>query len=212
MPVSVKIDPSFTDLSDASAAIVFRDKVYPLSYTHNGLYKNDTLQIIRGEKYTLLAAWQNLSINAETTIPIPGNISLFTLQSQGSDTGKAYFLQSKVYPIANEVYAATWVLLYLNGIVGSESQVFGSVAGSNQSGYTNCITANIPSNLINFTNSRLVGRMYVYDHPFLDFYNSQNLNQVSDAIFGQTGSQVKWNIKGDGIGMFIGRTDTLITK
>jgi hypothetical protein len=41
---------------------------------------------------------------------------------------------------------------------------------------------------------------------------SQNLNQVSDAIFGQTGSQVKWNIQGEGIGMFIGRADTLLSR
>jgi len=212
MPVSVKIDPLFTDLSDAAAAIIFRDKVYPLSYTHNGLYKNDTLQILRGEKYTLLASWQNLSINAETTVPMPGNFSLFTIQSQGSDTGKVYFLQSKVFPIGNEIYAATWVLLYSNGIIGNESKVFGTVTGITQAGFANCTTANIPPNLINITGSKLVGRLYVYDHPFLDFFNSQNLNQVSDAIFGQTGSQVQWNIKGDGIGLFIGRIDTLITK
>jgi hypothetical protein len=212
MPVSVKISSSFTDLTDASAAIIFKDQVYPLTHTHNGLYKNDTLQIIRGEKYSLLASWQTLSANAETTVPVPGKFELFGLQTQGSDSGKIYFLQGKIYPVVDEVYAATWVVLNLFGIVDNESDVFGSVISKNSSGFVNCTTANIPPGFVGFTGTRLVARLFIYDHPFLDFFNSQSLNQVSDAIFGQTGSQVKWNVKGNGIGMFVGRIDTLITK
>ncbi len=211
MPVSVKIDHSFTDLPDAAAAIIWNDKVYPLSHTHNGLYKNDTLQIVRGQKYTLLASWQNLSITAETTVPVPGNITHFALKAQTTDSGKINFLQGRVYPIADEVYCATWVLYdNVNGIAGNESTTFGTVTGKNQTGVVNCTTSNIPSKLINLENTNLIPRVFIYDHPFLDFFKSQNLNQVSDAIFGQTGSQVIWNVKGDGIGLFIGRLDSLI--
>jgi Domain of unknown function (DUF4249) len=212
MPVSVKIDPTFSDLSDAAAVIVHNDQFYPLSYTHNGLYKNDTLKIIKGEKYSLLASWQNLSANAETTVPIPGNIPPFTMQVQASNNGQVHFLESRIIPHSDEVYAATWVLLYLNGSVSDESQVFAGVSGMDASGIAICTTSDIPSNYINQLNTKLSARVYIYDHPFLDFYKTQNLNQVSDVIFGQTGSQVKWNIHGDGIGMFIGRADTLLSQ
>jgi len=212
MPVSVKIDPAFTDLSDAAAVIVHNDQFYPLTYTHNGLYKNDTLQIIKGEKYSLLASWQNLSASAETTIPIPGRIPSFSMQTQSTSTGQVHFLQSQIIPHADEVYAATWVLLYLNGGVADESQEFSTVTGKDASGIAICTTADIPSNYINQLNTKLTARVYIFDHPFLDFYKTQNLNQVSDAIFGQTGSQVKWNIIGEGIGMFIGRADTLLSQ
>jgi hypothetical protein len=97
-------------------------------------------------------------------------------------------------------------------IIANESLVFGTVTGNNNSGIVNCTTANIPSNFINVPNSKLIPHVYIYDHPFLDFYNTQSLNQVSDAIFGQTGSQIQWNIKGNGIGLFVGRLDTLITN
>jgi predicted amino acid-binding ACT domain protein len=212
MPVSVKIDPTFTDLTDAAAFIVHNNQFYPLSYTHNGLYKNDTLKIIRGEKYTLLASWQNLSANAETTIPIPGKIPSFSLQVQTTSKGNIHVLQSQIIPFSDEVYAATWVLLYLNNTVSDESQVFSTVTGKDSRGIAICTTSEIPSNYINMSNTSLTARVYIFDHQFLDFYSTQNLNQVSDAIFGQTGSQVKWNIKGDGIGMFIGRLDTLLSK
>ena len=212
MPVSVKLESSFTDLPDAAAAIIYKDKIYPLSHTKNGLYKNDTLQIVRGGKYTLLASWQNLAVNAETTVPKPGNISLFSLQTQNTDSSKIYFLQGKVYPIADEVYSATWALVNSSGAVGNESKTFGSVSAFDQSSPLNCTTANIPSNLINIVGTKLLGHVFIYDHPFIDFYNSQSLNQVSDAIFGQTGSQIHWNIKGNGIGIFVSRFDTLITK
>ena len=212
MPVSVKIDPTFTDLTDASAAIIHNDIIYPLKHTHNGLYKNDTLQIIRGEKYTLLASWQNLTATAETTVPAPTVFPNFSLQIQSSDSGKVYFLQAKVYPVANEVYAATWVLLYSNGTISNESTTFGNVAGNNQTGVINCNTANIPPTFIGLPGSRLIAHLFVYDHAFMDFYNTQSLNQVSDAIFGQTGSQIKWNIKGNGIGIFISRIDTILSK
>jgi hypothetical protein len=212
MPVSVKIDPSFTDLSDAVAYIVYNDQFYPLYYTYNGLYRNDTLQIIRGEKYTLIASWQNLAINAETTIPIVGTIPPFILQSQPSNNNQVHYLQSQIIPHSDEVYAATWVLLYLNGAVSDESLVFGTVTGRDQSGVAVCQTADIPQADINKANTKLSARVYIYDHAYLDFYSTQSLNQVSDAIFGQTGSQIKWNVKGDGIGMFIGEADTLLSK
>jgi hypothetical protein len=212
MPVSVKIESSFTDLTDASVAIVWNDLIYPLTHTKNGLYKNDTLQIRRGEKYTLLASWQNLSINAETTVPFPGNISSFALQTQSSDTGKVYFLQGRVFPIADEVYCAAWASLNLDGTIADESKIFSTVVGKNPTGIVNCTTANIPPNFINQSLRKVGAHVFIYDHAFLDFYNTQNLNQVSDAIFGQTGSQIKWNIKGTGIGMFVARIDTLISK
>jgi predicted amino acid-binding ACT domain protein len=96
--------------------------------------------------------------------------------------------------------------------VSDESQVFSTVTGKDSRGIAICTTSEIPSNYINMSNTSLTARVYIFDHQFLDFYSTQNLNQVSDAIFGQTGSQVKWNIKGDGIGMFIGRLDTLLSK
>jgi hypothetical protein len=212
MPVSVKIDPTFTDLSDAAAVIVHNNQFYPLTYTHNGHYKNDTLKIIRGEKYSLLASWQNLSVSAETTVPLLGYIPPFNMQVQSTSSGQVHFLQSRIIPHSDEVYAATWVLLYLNGGISDESQVFSTVSGKDPSGIVICSTSNIPSNYINQSNTKLIARVFVYDHAFLDFYSTQSLNQVSDAIFGQTGSQIKWNIHGEGIGMFIGRADTLISN
>jgi len=212
MPVSVEIDPAFTDLTDAVAFIVYKNQFYPLTHTHNGLYENDTLAIRKGDTYTLLASWQNLSANAETTIPVLGNVSPFTMQSQTSGNTQTHFLQSKITPHADEVYAATWVLLYLNGSVADESKVFSTVSEKDESGNLVCTTSAIPSNYVNQTNTKLIARLYFFDHQYLDFYKSQNLNQVSDAIFGQVGSQVNWNIKGDGIGMFIGRADTLLSN
>lgn len=208
LPVSVQYSSAFADLTDAGAVIINNNIVYPLKHYGNGLYKNDTLRIVRGEKYYLLANWQDLAASAETVVPRMGTVSSIQLKTEPS-ADKSMFLQTDIIPYSDEVYACTWALFFLNGTISAEADSFGTVAYKKVNGLLSTKSSHIPSYYI--SNSSIYGvRLFIYDHEYADFYNTQGSNRVSDAIFGQTGSKIKWNIKGDGIGIFIGEADSLI--
>ncbi|RPI71382.1 MAG: hypothetical protein EHM47_10325 [Ignavibacteriales bacterium] len=121
------------------------------------------------------------------------------------------FMEGSVVPRASESYAATWVFVNLNGMISEEAEEFIQVTPpSNEQIYLT--TDEIPSNLLSSRTGNLGIRIYVYDNAFYDYFSTQGSGQTPDAIFGQSGSNVKWNITGDGIGMFIGRTDTVLVR
>lgn len=209
LPVSVKYSSSFANLSDAAAVIINRDLVYPLKHYGNGLYKNDTLRIVSGEKYYFIANWQNLSASAVTMLPTIGRVSNLEMKTEVSVTKKTSYMQANISPFNDEVYGATWVVLLSNGSTYFEADSFANIASKPLNGLMNVRTSIIPQNYIS-DNPPLAMRLHIYDHAYADYYNTQGSNKVADAIFGQTGSKIKWNVSGDGIGMFIAKRDTLV--
>lgn len=211
LPVAVPFDEDFAQLKDAVGAIICDGVTYPLRHLQDGNYTTDSLLARSGKTYTLLVQWQNKSVTAETRIPPIGEVVSFG-QLQRTENGQTTtVIESVVAPISNEVYASTWVYLSNAGVQRDEGDEFGNVTTADQNplGSLKVQTSLIPGSVL--SSEGLIGtRIYIYDNAFYDYYISQGSSQIPDAIFGQPGGNVRWNISGDGIGMFIARNDTLL--
>lgn len=207
LPVAVPFNEDFAKLTDAVGAVVSEGVFYPLRHTGGGVYTTDSLIASRGKTYSLVVRWQDKSITAETTVPVPGTLHSFGIATFDEEGTTVNVLEANITPFANESYAATWVLVAFNGAIIRESDTFGQVVRSNAGIPVKVRTDIIPPHILGSSQGSVGLRLYVYDSSFYDYYISQGSSQIPDAIFGQSSSNVRWNVKGDGIGMFIGRID-----
>ncbi len=213
LPVSVPFNQQFADIKNASAGIRYKDSVYVMRHTQNGLYSAPGLPVVQGEKYTLLVQYENMFAFAETTVPKFGDIQKVVLEtSRDTSVAPVTYGYVSINPVPGVVYGATWVNLGLNDQIFLEAEQFNNIVRPiNDNGIfpsIGVVTVPIPGNLLGDISS-LGCRIYAYDDPFYDYYKSQGAGKLSDAIFGQSSSVVKWNVKGDGIGIFISRIRTV---
>ena len=209
LPMSLPYSEDFAKVTDAVGTVMVDNIYYPLRHIGKGIYTTDSLRAVSGKKYVLLLRWENKSVYAVTSIPIIGNIAGVYIRQKTIDGKTQSYFECSVNSYSNEVYAATWALFNTQGIIMNEAKEFESVmkpilAKDN----IKVPTVEVPDNILNSGSDAGI-KLYVYDSSFYDYYISQGSNQVSDAIFGQPGSNIRWNIIGDGIGMFIGKTDTI---
>ncbi|NUN09467.1 MAG: DUF4249 family protein [Ignavibacteriaceae bacterium] len=206
MPIQDSIAPVFSRLTDATVGVMVDDQFLRLNHTTNGLYENLSIIVQRNKTYTLIASWEDKTATAVTYIPLPGTIGSPEVKPVLRDNTTYYKIETSITPMGDEAYAAVWQLLNATGqnVIGegkssgpvikrrSTAELSFRVATDEFSGYS--------------SNTRIGVRLYVYDGAFYDYYMTQNPNQVTDLTFGQPQAGVKWNVSGDGIGMFIGRT------
>lgn len=212
LPVTVKYYKEYADLTDAAVAITVDDSVYILKHTSNGLYSLNNLIPVKGKKYILIAQWQDKRATAETVVPIAGTIIGGSLINKTIDGKKTYYLESQVFPNNDEAYVTRWQALTINGNVAFESKEYGQClkkSASSQGNILRILSSEVSTSYISSSFSFAV-KFSVFDGAFYDYYITAGTNQVADAIFGQSNANVRWNIKGDGIGMFIAKTDTVV--
>ncbi len=208
LPVSLPYSEDFAKITDAVGAIVVDNVSYPLRHVDKGIYTTDSLRAVRGKEYVLLLQWENKSVYAVTKVPIIGGIIGAYITNRISEGETETYFECSVNSFSNEVYAATWALFNIGGILLNEAKEFESVVQPvSANDNIKVPTIEVPDNILN-SGSTLGIKLYIYDSSFYDYFISQGSNQVSDAIFGQPGSNIRWNISGDGIGMFIGKADT----
>ena len=53
-------------------------------------------------------------------------------------------------------------------------------------------------------------RVHAFDAQYYNFFLTQNSNSASTNVFNQSNVGLRWNVKGGGIGMFIGETDFIV--
>lgn len=205
LPIGVKYTESFAAITNADVVLAVDSLYYPMKHTGDGYYSCNVIAV-KGKKYSLLVNWEDKFANATTTVPIPGTVTGGSLVQRVESGKSVNYVEAYITPFRNETYAVTWTILGLTGNIQQEATIFNEVnnaQNSNLTGIVKVLTAEIPKGYIT---QDLGVRVYVYDEPYFDYYKTQNSNKVSDAVFGQAGSSVKWNVKGDGIGLFIGRT------
>lgn len=212
LPVTFTYSESFANLEDASAVIVYEDSLILLHHTGEGLYSPQLPLIAeKGKHYSLVVQWENKTATAETTIPWIGTIGkIQSLRTTDGDNKQITILECDVTHRKDEIYAPLWAFVSFSGRVNSEANEFGTLGkrDPNYAGAVKCYTSAIKGDVNSTLN--LGVHFYIYDSPFYDYFYTQGSSQIEDAIFGQSSSNVRWNVKGDGIGMFIGRCDTVI--
>jgi hypothetical protein len=210
LPVAVPFRGDFADLKNAVVSIKVDSLRYILAHTRDGLYSAKAgVKAKAGKSYELLVSWEGLSAGAVATIPEPGTIGSVFLLNAINDTGKAIKVMSvDIIPRGDEAYGITWLTFTQTGQIYSEDNRFNTVV--KKLPYENTaslkpLSEEIPASLLTRPQDLGVG-IYIYDGTFYDYYKTKGSSKLSDAVFGQPSTSVKWNILGDGIGMFIGRT------
>jgi hypothetical protein len=212
LPINAEFDEDFANLTDAVAAVVSDGVFYPLRHIHDGIYTTDSLIVGRGKTYYLVAQWQDKSISATTSIPMPGKVLNYGIKSLEENGKQVSVMEATIEPLAVESYTITWVFVYPDGLVSREADNFVQVNRSLSGEQIKVHSDAIPPALLNTSTGKLGIRVYVYDSAFYDYFQAQGSTQISESIFGQPLSNVKWNIEGEGIGLFVGRTDTLFVE
>lgn len=210
LPVSVPYRESFAHLTEANAVVIMDGLFYPLRHKGNGLYVNDTLFVQRGKTYQLIAQWESKVATAETTVPIPGNVGGSTILTREVNGQNQTVIATTINPSGFESYGTTWYVSRLQGSILSESQEFGTIAqaGIEPGNTLTVLTAPVPQHIIAGDSQFLYVRLHIFDKSFLNYFKTHTSNQISDAIFGQPSANVRWNVMGDGIGMFIAKVTT----
>lgn len=212
LPVGVTFNEDFANLKDAIGAVISDEVFYPLRHIENGIYTTDSLVAQKGKRYSLLVYYQDRAASAETYIPIQGSIVGYGIKNIQDNGNGASVMEGIIIPRGEESYTASWVLVNFNGNINRESEIFAEVVTASSGEELKVITDKIPPNILNSTSGDLGIRVYIYDRAFYDFFRTQGSAQITDAIFGQPGTNVRWNVAGEGIGLFIGRTDTILIR
>lgn len=205
LPIADRYQPGFANITNASAVIQFRGRLYTLRHTGNGLYRNDTLLVVAGEQYTLIARWEEFTAVAQTYVPRIGPINPPTVRSVLSGGKVVKYFESAVRPLTEDAYCGTWTVHGTTGNIIQEGTAFNKIYRGAVTGTVT--TTEIPSGV---PTSDMGIHLYVYDGAYYDYYTTQDTVQNTDAVFSQPKTNVKWNVGGDGIGLFLGRKDTVV--
>jgi hypothetical protein len=184
------------------------------------LYRPAGLVGIAGKTYTIEVKWNGKTAQATTTIPMPlepDSVAIFTDEKRISLTARAI-----IRPRANETYSMihTHVGTSRNRplTVISPYSPLGRLQEAQADGKLTLSSA-IPTfdrfsegltwlydSLDSFQSHATV---YAYDGQYWDYYQSQQQkNRTADIVAITAGSNLQWNVKGDGYGLFIGVSST----
>jgi hypothetical protein len=204
LPIDEPYDTNKAFIKDAIAYLKIDGvKIVPLHYFQNGYYKPyGMLSPAPGETYELFASANNTTFYAVTKIPNPPQVTN-VFYSNGH-------LSASVKSNPNEVYGALWAIVNpFNSSVIDAGNDFLSIVGTTNNtinNYTDVNTKDIPNkyNADTYKDYRCI-KVYAFDIPYLNYFNTKNNNQPVSNAFVQGGDQIIWNVLGKNvIGLFIG--------
>lgn len=221
LPIDQQYSESAAALDDVDATITVMDstsgaetQTISLRYAGNGWYEipPTVTTVQQGLRYRLNAAWRGRTVSAETSVPRSARIDTVYLatippQREWEDTSRQ--IRAVVYPRAGETYLVTSADFDPRT---NELQMRDTYGGAR------LLRARDKDErgrieLVDFFWSYPPGEgpdmavIVSYDEAYYEF--QETFYQHTDrGPFGSGADIVRWNIVGDGIGLFIGRTYT----
>ncbi|MEI6089990.1 MAG: DUF4249 family protein [bacterium] len=176
------------------------EKSYQLVYVGNSIYKAVDLVPKEGVAYHLNVTWNGHTATSQTYVP--KNPEILSLEIKKGD--KEFYgdiALIKIKGIRNTSYIT---LTYSSGQFAYYNYSIPIFLGANSSSDTVIVIANQINDVE--LDRYMVTEIVSFPPEFLDFYNSKNIGgNGPDGLFTTSGINVKWNIKGDGIGLFLGQ-------
>lgn len=213
LPLSGSYNPDDFNVKDASASIVNENKKYSLTYSDSGYYISPGLNASNGETYYLTTNWNGKQSTSQTTVPFSTQYQNASLMTEVNGTDTTYFLQCMLTPGTGAVYGVTWVIINADSVFRLEDTVIPELMREQDKNLLNLLvlkTRNIPNDLITKWRRSLFIRVFAFDSQYYNFFLTQNANVATTNIFNQSNINLRWNVKGDAIGMFIGETNFII--
>ena len=202
-------------VKDANVQINDGENTYNLFYA-NGYYRSYNLVVQAGKTYILNIEWKGKKVTATTFVPHPIEIPKieFEIIKKSGQWGETYEVNviSMIKPVKNVVYNSG-VLKNTNGLISYDYNIYREI-DVNSDGYCKVFFTNwffyqpIDSNILKQIFHDYYGVLSSYDAQFYQYFITRYNGQSSDEIFGGNNNNIQWNIKGDGIGLFIGRSTT----
>ena len=200
-------------IDDAEVTIYQNGKEYKCTYIENGLYRTFIPgDVQEGDIYDLEVKWQNKKVTSSTFIPGTVKITGFDYTLNDDDyfsrelTGYVIFK-----PNPGEVYSSTndpWQYFDIYYDLGKDVKKYDKVNPDDElklEFYRTFIEqGEDPEKVL----EKLKAAVVSYDTAVYDYIAHRN-EYDGDFLFSTSGTNIKWNVKGDGIGVFSGMNDTV---
>ncbi len=206
-------DSSEANLKNVFAYVTHNGKNDTMLYTGNGMYKCKSLKAQNGESYSLFASWNNHIVQSETQVPYTATFQNATLDTVIDNNDTSYIIKGVLTPRPGAVYGATWSIISSNPSYVLEDSVISNLARERDKdllGNLLISTRKMSIDLVRKWRSNLFIRVHAFDEQIYNFFITQDANNASNNIFSNSGVNLRWNVTGDGIGMFIGRADFIV--
>ncbi len=223
LPLNESFTPEKAALTDATVTITtsmppYPDSTYTLRYIGNGFFAAPRLRAIGGVTHTLKVEWRGKKVTARTIAPRQVSIDTVTVEkfSEIGWNGPYTVVVPTVTftPDDNQVYLLTYDPLYRGSVdepeypmgIRSDQRIVRRsdtaadgrihLRGSTDNGYYGRDDETITG---------LSVKLYCFDYPFYEYYQTERRGDfdIGSDLFGPSGGQTKWNVEGDGFGMFI---------
>ena len=222
LPLNMIYDSAAAELTDVTGSVDGGGRSYPLRHIGHGYYKAEGLIPVAGEVYTLRADWRGRKVSATTRVPIGGIVDSIVMKGvvpsfwEAAELDSIYRVEAFLRPSRGEVYGMSYEVTVEEPGGGTITNVVSFVYNSTlpkwddtlsdgrlkvEAGQHAYIYYPPP-----FTDKLL---LYSFDEPYYDF--AQTYYRDSDqGPFSNGEESIRWNIQGDGIGLFIGVSVTEI--
>ncbi len=195
-------------ITDVTGTISDANGTYPITYNESASYRAEGLIPEAGGTYRLDLKWKGNRVWAVTTVPPPIDIDSITVRKVADQWDKydslnilvAHFKPKNSSVYIGYIYDTTSNSKYYGSKVIKYNQVsvsdYASVIVGEDFWYYNVYEQKFP--------------FYVeaWDLPFYDYWKTRYNGDSNDGIFSTSGVNIRWNIDGDGLGLFIGKSET----
>lgn len=214
LPPNAPYDTLSAYIRDAVVMISTGTTTDTLRYTAGGVYRSAQLNGRNGSKYALKIQHGGKVVEAETEVPFTTTFQAGKLVLREEAPGDtSYYVEGVLTPRTGAVYGATWSIIDGQTSTVIEDTVLNTLVrerDKTQLGHLIIRTRNVPQQIIQQYRRSLYIRVHAFDEDFYNFFLTQDANNASSNIFSQAGTGLRWNVTGDGIGMFLGKSDFLI--
>ncbi len=200
-------------IPDAQVSIFDGEVIHNFSFDGQ-YYINKNFIPTSGKSYKLTVEWNNKKAMSETRVPekpVFDSVYWYKNYSNSQWEGVSYIFYAYVTP-SNKTY-------YMGGL--SDNSIY-AMNYTDSIGKWNQLDSNgkvrvVLGSFYNYgqNESKFIENIYndftflitAYDEPFIDYFNTRYNSNSTGSIFGMEGTNVKWNILGDGIGLFLGSSE-----
>ncbi len=236
LPLSVQYDPNQAAVPNANVSIALDGRTIPLHYIGYGYYTNAARDTVEsGKTYSIDVTWNSgedgiLHAWASTLVPQPPNIQSASLDSTQWDTAvyqyNQFYSDTQIYlygtvdfaihTVTGEVYAVGYdslVSLDSDSLqilevssLSSDPYYFHSASEAGADGILRLLDQT--SLYSRDSDFGVFATIESFNGAYYDFLKTYYLNNEGGDIFGTGAANPKWNVMGDGIGIFIGEAES----
>lgn len=210
-PPNSAYDTSLSYINNAVVVISSPTITDTLKYQGAGKYVSSRMNARNGEEYTMNILSGEKRAVAETQVPFTTTFQAGRLMTRVEANGDtSYYIEGVLTPRPGAVYGVTWSIIDGPTSTVIEDTVLNQLNREQDKtllGHLVVRTRTIPPVIVKRYRNALFIRVHAFDEKFYKFFITQDANNASTNIFSQSGTALRWNVSGDAIGMFVGKSD-----